>query len=175
MKIPARTTKAGNEVPAFQVDDCFAEEVLKHSWIFNGKKNYNQYLKTAIKVDGKWTNQRLHQFIWNLSGREPAKAIDHINGDVTDNRLENLRACTHLLNTKNNTRRTPTKNGLPVGISFRDRNPHRKYEVRIDHRKKKHYLGYYANLEEAVAVYQNAKEILIEFSALPGYEDVING
>ena len=57
MKIPARTTKAGNEVPAFQVDDCFAEEVLKHSWIFNGKKNYNQYLKTAIKVDGKMQDE----------------------------------------------------------------------------------------------------------------------
>jgi hypothetical protein len=40
----------------------------------------------------------VHRLIWVMHGNDPVDVIDHINGDVTDNRIENLRASTHAEN-----------------------------------------------------------------------------
>ena len=83
MKIPARTTNRGGHVPEVQVDDCFAEDVKGHKWAFTGREK-NKYLKSALKVDKGYRHVMLHRYVWELSGREPVKSIDHISGDVTD-------------------------------------------------------------------------------------------
>lgn len=51
----------------------------------------------AIYVDGQI--QSAHRVIWVMvHGREPNGYIDHINGDILDNRPENLREATHAQN-----------------------------------------------------------------------------
>ena len=167
MKIPARTTKNGKVVPEFQVDDCFAEKVMKRTWCVNE----HGYLRNCDYAGEKRKWIRLHQFVWNLSGRDKVKKIDHINGDITDNRLENLRDASCMLNSKNNRRRNLTKLGLPQGVGRNGK----RFSAHIHHRDRKYHLGTFDTPKEAVAVYQDAKEILIEFAALPGYEDVLNG
>ncbi len=164
MWIPARVTKYGKAVQAFQIDSFYADAVKRHQW----RQKPGGYLDT--KIAGKRIT--LHRFIWKISGRTPTKFIDHINGDRADNRIDNLRAASSLLNNKNNNRRTATKNGLPVGV-LRQKNG--RFTARARHRKQDISLGTYDTAEEASAVYQNAKEILIEFANLPGYENVITG
>ena len=161
MWIPERVNKAGNVVPAFQIDECFADEVNRHSWTYRK----DRYLR---KRDG----QVLHHFLWDLSGRARPRLIDHINGDRFDNRLENLRAANFLLNAKNSRRRKQSSSKLPRGVH---KTSSGKFEARARHRDFYAYLGSYDTAEEASAVYQNAKEILIEFANLPGYENVIKG
>ena len=113
MWIPERVNRQGNKVPAFQVDECFADEARKHKWFRNSKTPF--YVVRSILTNGKRSTVYLHRFIWECSGRETVDIVDHINGDTLDNRLENLRAGTHLLNMKNNRRKTQTKLGLPCG------------------------------------------------------------
>ena len=169
MKIPARMTKAGNEVPEFQVDECFAEEVMKHKWVLTGKGT-NVYLSKTFYQPKKCI--KLHRFIWELAGMsKPSYGLDHINGDVFDNRLENLRVATRSLNMLNTKQRKEMK--LPQGIYQQPKGG--GYTVRLHHKGIKHNLGTHRTSEEASSVYRDAKEILIEFAALPGYEDVING
>ena len=167
MWIPERVNQRGRVVPAFQIDECFVKEVKKHRWYED-----KGYFCSDIKTEGKVRSVFLHRFVWGLSGRPVPSQIDHINGMPSDNRIDNLRPATYLSNAKNNRRRRPNKCGLPQGVKLQSNGG---FESRLRHRKKLHNLGTYDTAEEASAVYQNAKEILIEFANLPGYENVLTG
>lgn len=80
---------------------------VKNSKIWNtkfkdkiaGYKNYaNDYIE--IRLDGQlYKAQRL---VWKLcKGEEPSLHIDHINGNPSDNRIENLRLATNQDNCRN--------------------------------------------------------------------------
>lgn len=86
-----------------------------------------------------------------ISGDGPM--VDHINGNVLDNRKENLRACTHTQNMWN--RKTQKNNKLGVkGVYFCH---HRlKYVARIVVNKKKINLGRFDKLEDAAQAYKDA-------------------
>ena len=165
MWIPERVNKAGNVVPAFQIDECFADEVKKHSWTYCLKGR--RYLQARIKQ--KFVT--LHRFIWSLSGRSDCGMIDHIDGNKFNNTLENLRSATDVLNAANKHRRKKTALNLPEGV-FRKNG---RFGSQLQHRNHKSHIGMFDTAEEASAAYQNAKEILIEFANLPGYENVIKG
>ena len=165
MVIPERKTKRGDMVQAFQVDDCFAEEVTRWTWHVD-RAGAGYIVRT---IEGK--KKRLHRFIWELAGRDPVKMLDHVNGDTKDNRLENLREATPSLNSKNRRRRKPTREGLPEGVSNQW---NASFASRIHHRGRTHHLGNFSTPEDASVAYENAKQIIVEFSDLPGYEQVLD-
>jgi hypothetical protein len=96
-----------------------------------------------------------HRLAWlYVHGRFPAKHIDHINGIGHDNRIVNLRECTHYENLQNITARKHSTSGY-VGASFHKQTGKWQSKIRL---KGKHiYLGVFQSKEEAHEAYVKAK------------------
>jgi len=78
------------------------------------------------------------------------KCIDHINGDKSDNRIENLRDATHCQNMMNIGKRSLNRSGYK-GVSFHKKS--NKWIAQIKQNKKHFYLGLFENPKEAYEAY----------------------
>jgi len=157
MEIPARMTTRGRMCPAFQIDECFAEEVQKRKWSYTTKGYFQGWLDRKVV--------RLHRFIWKLhTGEWPKQQIDHINRDPLDNRIANLRDVSQSENMKNQTplcklgKKRSKKSGLPTGVGFDSRRRSRPYQAKIQVGVRNKHLGLFATPEEASARYQREVE-----------------
>ena len=96
-------------------------------------------------------NFMVHRIVWLLNtGDWPTNTIDHVNRNPLDNRFENLRDVTQAGNNSN-------KGKYKVGGKFKG--VYRvgdSWRVQISHNKKKHSLGVFSCLGEAIRVYDKA-------------------
>ena len=98
----------------------------------------------GVSVDGE--GYFAHRIAWLISyGRWPEGDVDHINGDKSDNRLENLRDVPRWLNVHNGGVRRDSGSGVR-GV-WRAANGRWRAYIRL-HGKTKH-LGYFGSLQEA--------------------------
>jgi hypothetical protein len=110
----------------------------------------NGYLRISIK--GKF--YQAHRLVWLFHKKElPLYDIDHINGNKSDNRIENLRDINHKLNTQNISK--PKKNNA-LGILGVTKVKN-KFASNIWLNGKQKYLGKFDDIELAELVYQEAK------------------
>lgn len=97
----------------------------------------------------------MHRFILEIHGIKVPNGMetDHINGDSTDNRRENLRVVTKSQNRMN---RPMFKNNTHgnKGISWRTQIE--KWESRIDIDKKRIHLGWFSRRADALKAYNDA-------------------
>ena len=95
-----------------------------------------------------------HRLAWYfVYGEMPAMEIDHVNRSRDDNRIANLRLCTHSQNCQN-------KAGI-VGASFDKRREHWVSEIHA--KGKKFHLGSFDSKDKARAAYQSAKIVHHDF------------
>ena len=83
--------------------------------VVKGCVNSAGYIQTRLWIGGQPQSIKLHHMVWVMVyGRFP-KVIDHINGDKTDNRIENLREVSASDNSKNviHRWRPNARTGLP--------------------------------------------------------------
>lgn len=92
---------------------------------------------------------RAHRLIWLWVHGVWPDAIDHINGNPHDNRLENLRSVSIAENNKNRRRPSRCESGV-MGVVWLKREQHWRSGIKVA--GKFVYLGAFKNLDEAVAV-----------------------
>lgn len=129
----------------FSLEDWGA--VTKHSWI----PNKSGYLVATI--DQKVV--RLNRFILKQHQRVfKNMVVDHINGDIKDNRLENLR----MISPKNNARNLGVSKNNTSGTTGVSKVPSGNFIARIVVNRKEIKLGTFANEIEAIHARKKAEK-----------------
>lgn len=110
-----------------------------------------------------------HRAAWLLTyGTWPKGEIDHINGDKTDNRIDNLRDCSRSENQHNRPRYSNNKSGLK-GVSWHKQKMKWRAVIAL-HGKSKH-LGLFDDKLDAFEAYKSAcSELHRDFSNFGGTE-----
>ena len=99
-----------------------------------------------------------HRVVFAMQkGHWPEHSIDHINGDPSDNRIENLRDVPHIENLRNQVTRKNNTTGV-TGVSFNKRLG--KWMAHICVKGKYTHLGFFLAKDAAVSARQAAN---IEF------------
>jgi len=111
-----------------------------------------------VRIGKKVSLHRLiaGQFIPNP---EMKRCVDHVDGDILNNAVSNLRWATHTENGRNRGLYTKASS-LPRGVYAHGK----KFKAMIRYEGKNHYLGVYETIEEASDVYEvTAEELFGEF------------
>lgn len=95
-----------------------------------------------------------HRVIYKIETGEEPEIIDHINGDTTDNRIENLRSVTQELNTKNAKLRTDNITGKP-GVYWEKKTG--KWRAYLNSGGKRTWLGRFDSLDQALSARERAE------------------
>lgn len=121
-----------------KVDNDDYEKLIKYNWHLQGGKK-PKYLSN-VKLGS------IHRFIMKCPKN---KVIDHINGDVLDNRKINLRICSQAENVKNNKMRIDNKSGYKCIFRYRNK---KGWFVQIKNNKKTTYIGKIKTLKKAIKI-----------------------
>lgn len=118
----------------FLIDDDDFENISKYRWCI-----YDRYLESYI--NGK--NIKLSRFIMKA---DKDHHVDHINGDLLDNRKANLRLCSRYQNQQN---RKINKDNVcgHKGIQLMNNG---RYRVRIQTNGKREHIGCFERLVDAI-------------------------
>ena len=106
------------EIPRrWQYDVATGTVVNRWGRTVYGRSDGRGYLQTSFRRDGKWFDVSLHHVVWVLNYGYWPTEIDHINGDGTDNRIENLREVDHWENDQNRLFAWRRRNGRIPGVT----------------------------------------------------------
>ena len=128
--------------------------LYRNGELVKNKTHRDGYL--YITLNGQiYTQHRISYALQTGEVPTPDKFIDHINGDKTDNRLDNLRLVSHQINMKNQKLRNTNKSGH-VGILF-DKEVN-KWRARITIDYKNVHLGYFDDKNDAIKARERAEK-----------------
>jgi hypothetical protein len=117
-----------------------------------GSVHYSGYIKLTLKNKPVLA----HRLAWALYLGEPPPEIDHINGDRSDNRLENLRAATRAQNMHNAKAKRHSTSGHK-NVQWDSESG--KWRVRVRVNGVRHHVGRFSELDDAVAA---ARQFMLE-------------
>ena len=138
------------------VDDDDFKELSKYKWYYHPTRHYQSAYINSQRVS-------LHRYIMTINNYNIENlSIDHINGNVLDNRKDNLRICKHFENTKNRKLQKNNKSGYK-GVEIRNN----KYRVRLFCNGNRVYHKTFDNPIDAAKAYdEQAKKYFGEFANL---------
>jgi hypothetical protein len=115
-------------------------------------KNSNGY--NVFRING--VSYLEHRLIWAWHNKPFTPLIDHINGDISDNRIENLRAATHSQNMRNSRLAINNTSGVK-GVYWEKSKS--MWRVQICNDGKQQYLGRFHDIDEARNVASTFRKI----------------
>jgi len=146
------------DFPNYEVSTDSQVRNKKTGRVLKPRADKDGYLGVGLRKDNKGHTKRIHRivgeaFIPNPDGK---MVIDHINRDITDNRLENLRWATHSENNLNTGRRSDSTTGYKHINSDNTRD---RWRIQIHSHKISRYFSKSAwTLEQVVNIRNNLYE-----------------
>jgi hypothetical protein len=133
----------------------------KQPWSVAGTPHNMGYISIAVS-----RNRYLaHRLAWMYThGEWPKQYIDHINGDRSDNRIENLRDVSHQANCEN--KRAVGKQNTSGFLGAGWREDRQKWRGIITINGKQKHLGFFDTAEAAHKAYLTAKRELHQGNTL---------
>lgn len=138
--------------------------------------NYNSssYLRVLLtRNDGKQQHKFIHRLVAEAFIPNPhgLNIVDHIDGNIHNNNVNNLRWCTSAQNSANRKKSDSKSTSKYKGVSY---NKHSKrFNASITHNENKINLGEYNDEEFAAKVYNTASRHLNgEFAKLNDVDDL---
>ena len=116
-----------------------------------GSNNGNGYCRIRINKKSHYAHRLIFMFHYGYC----SEYIDHINGNVTDNKIKNLREATQTENNYNMKKPKHNTTGAKCVYWFKPKN---KWKVQIGINKKSKHIGYFDNFELAELVANEARE-----------------
>ena len=98
-----------------------------------------------------------HRFIWAMHGNDPVPLLDHINGDKTDNRIENLRIGNPEMNMQNMRLRKDSTSGIK-GVSWHKQSC--KWIGQVWHRNQIYKAGSFPDKDQCAQAVRELRESL---------------
>ena len=115
----------------------------------------------TLRVDGYLATSinkkiyRNHRLIFLMIYGYLPKVVDHINGNISDNRIENLRQATYSQNSMNAKLSLSNVSGIK-GVSWASKQNKWLASIKINCKSK--HVGYYENIEQAKNAVINFRE-----------------
>ena len=125
--------------------------------IFKGKEAGSRRPGFYRKVTIDGSAYMAHRLIWKIVHNEEPISIDHINGDIHDNRISNLRSVEMPVNLRNKSLYENNKSGFP-GVEFHNRDL--VWVAKIGAGNKQIHLGTFPTKDEAIACRIGAEVVL---------------
>lgn len=135
-------------------------DVLEKNYPFKGWAILGYANKTPYQRDRAFgTKIMRHRIVWMLHYRSwPVAAIDHIDGNSKNNKINNLRECTVAENGQNRRINSNNKTGI-TGVRFN----RGKWEVNIRKNKGLFYIGRFDDKSAAINALKESKRLLHTF------------
>lgn len=105
-----------------------------------------------------------HRIIWKMKTGEDPVFIDHVDGDRSNNRFDNLRNVPHSVNMKNKSLYVSSKTGVP-GVEYHSRD--KVWRSKIGFQGHQINLGSFPTREEAIAA-RLAGQAVLDYHANHG-------
>jgi hypothetical protein len=115
-----------------------------------GEKAGANSTRGVVIVSVDYKRYKAHRLIWLWHHGSLPPVIDHIDGDPTNNRIENLRPATHATNMRNSKKPRTNTSGFK-GVRFHKQR--QKWTAQISVNNRSLYLGIYETPELAYAAY----------------------
>jgi hypothetical protein len=146
-------------------DEDFPTEMSAKMWNtkFSGKlagyvNGQNNRRVIRIRLDGLSSNYLAYRLIWAIHhGAWPEFTIDHIDGDQSNDRIQNLRDVPFQENCKNLAIQTNNKSGVR-GVNWDSVKG--KWQARVQEKSCEIWLGYFDEFEHAVIARKAAERAL---------------
>lgn len=137
------------------IDECLRQFLSNFTWSIY-RRDHTSYARTCIFVAGKTRIVSMHRLLMGLK----AKSVDHINGNGLDNRIENLRLCSHSQNCWNSKKRKDSRNPFK-GVYFKDNGWHARIKISGEDV----HIGSFRDAETAARAYDSeARRLRGEFA-----------
>lgn len=121
------------------------------------------YIRAKITRNGWSGYVSVHRICFFLYHGWLPEVVDHVDGDVQNNKIDNLRQSDWKTNTWNRTANNGTRTGFKGVNAVRDRNKViTGYIAKIGHNGKREYLGYFPTPELASIAYNKREKELRE-------------